>query len=203
MNKSSQILETSKTCSPLNVNSPPSYIKSWFLETVWVAMSFVRWGSMFGVPMVLLWWFYPASEARKSTCQLVVISRLWFQLVFKYSYFCFSPLSKYQIPRLHLYFSTQVDSKTATDQCCTFVWWQIWGVLLPGMFWNDQVRFHMWLSKTLLQPMPLLTSSLQHGLGRRRGSSEWHGARANMQKIHSYTSVFGYQYVLIWCFYVV
>ena len=66
------------------------YIKSWFLETVWVAMSFVVWGSMFGVPMGLLSWFYPASEARKSTCQLVVIARLWFQ-----------PLSKDQIPRLN------------------------------------------------------------------------------------------------------
>ena len=30
----------------------------------------------------------------------------------------------------------------------------------------------MWLSKTLLQRMPRLTSSLQHSLGRRRGSSE-------------------------------
>ena len=102
MNKSSQILETSKTCSPLNVNSPPSYIKSWFLETVWVAMSFVRWGSMFGVPMVLLWWFYPASEARKSTCQLVVISRLWLSTCFQIFLLLF----------FHLYLSTRFPGCT-------------------------------------------------------------------------------------------
>lgn len=109
MNKSSQILETSKTCSHWTSIAPQAILRVGFLKPF--GLPWVLWDEG---PCLVSPWFCcggstqlvrlekaPVSEARKSTCQLVVISRLWFQLVFKYSYFCFSPLSKDQVPRLH------------------------------------------------------------------------------------------------------
>ena len=169
--------------------------------------------------MVLLCWFYPASEARRNTAssanrckknmqksaeiilyrscgfkyslvftpifceesqtKLIIFSKLgWLKTARKSVlclYFCLVTnllitwkINGWNLQITHLerkmIFQTSMIMFHVNLQGCTWEW--------PGMFWNDQVRFHMWLSKTLLQRMPRLTSSLQHSLGRRRGSSE-------------------------------
>lgn len=63
------------------------------------------------------------------------------------------------------------------------------------------------VSHVAVQDSPAANATSHLFIAARLGEETWlfwmTWARANMQKIHSYTSVFGYQYVLIWCFYVV